>query len=281
MATLLGKTPHSPCPIPTTSTHPSQKLNDVVAVLFDPHFFVSDAQHELRRRSLKTSGPKTALLQRLFDALEAEYARGWTLGYLLNTKLLPFDGKGFDPRRLAGHHVKGYSWNRDGVMTLELSDGEDVTILADKSFDECVEIKMDHDLFWALHTLDGLKAVPRCLVDHPLLITEAATGVRKDRWGKEAGTVFGVRLEGMRAISFFFLAGKSSSREDRVCGDVRLAENRILCQDMRVLHGCDEMVVEDVGKWPMMDNETAEDMRVLHGSEMCVWGELDVHPRRF
>ena len=100
MATLLGKTPHSPRRIATFNL-PSQKMNDEVVVLYDPFFFVSDAQHELSKRQLEMSGCQDDLLCRLFEALEGEHAEGWTSGYLLNTKTLPFNGKGRDLRSLS------------------------------------------------------------------------------------------------------------------------------------------------------------------------------------
>ena len=243
-------------------------MNDVVAVLSDPFFFASDALHELSKRKLKASGSKDDVLWRLFEALEAEYAEGWTLGYLLNTKILPFNGKGRDPRSLVGHHVEGYKRDGDDIMILELFDSEDVTILSNNSSADNARIKMDHDLFWALHALDGMIAVPRNLAREPLRIIEAVTGVRRNRWGKETGAVFGLKLEGMRTISFFFLAGEAFVREDRICGDVWLAENDVLREDTRMLHGGDEMVLDEVvGGW-MTEDETGEleeDMRGLHG----------------
>lgn len=272
-ATLLGRTPHTPRQLPTSDL-PSEKMNDVVAVLSDPFFFISDAQHELSKRELKVSGSKDDLLWRLFEALKTEHAEGWTLGYLLNTKILPFNGKGRDPRSVIGHHLEGYRRDEEGIIVLKLSDGEDVIILSNKSSNDCAKIKMDDDLFWALHTLDGMKAVPRNLAKKPLLITGAATGVRKNRWGKEAGTVFGLKLEGMRAISFFFLAGEPSIREDRICGDVWLAENDVLREDFRMLHGGDEMAVEEARKRQVMEEESIgleEDMRGLHGQCDDAW----------
>lgn len=267
MATFLGRTPRTPRHIPT-SNQSSETMNDVVAVLSDPFFFISDAQHELSKRQLKVSGPRDVLVQRLFEALEAEHADGWTLGYLLNTKILSSHSKGRDPRRLIGHHVEGYRCDGDGIITLELSDGENVTILHNQTSNTTGRIKMDDDLFWTLHTVDGLKAVPRNLKKSTLLITEAVTGVRKNRWGKEAGTVFGLRLEGMRGISFFFLASEASIREDRVCGDVWLAENDVLRDDIRMLHGGDEEVIEEWRKMWVMEDECLgleEDLRGLHG----------------
>ena len=264
MATLLGRTPQKPRQIPPSNLS-SQWMNDVVSVLTDPFFFTSDVQHELRKRHLNVSGAKNVLLQRLFEALEAEYAKGWTSGYLLNTRIVPFPGTGRDPKSLIGHHVQGYRCDGDSVITIELSDGEDVTILSDKT-SKCAKIKIDDEIFWSLHTLDGMKAVPRNLASKPLLIVEAATGVRKDRWGEEAGTVFGLKLEGMRAISFFSLAGGSSIREDRTCGNVWLSENRILHEDLGMLHG---MMVEEVKEERLMVTETRgleEDMRDLHGN---------------
>lgn len=112
-----------------------------------------------------------------------------------------------------------------------------------------------------------MKAVPRDLAKKPLLITDAVNGVRKNRRGKEAGTVFGLRLEGMRAISFFFLAGDVFLREDRMCGDVWLAENDVLREDVRMLHGGDEMAVEEVRERVVTEDaamELEEDMRGLH-----------------
>ncbi|KAF6220069.1 hypothetical protein HO133_010827 [Letharia lupina] len=267
MATLLGKPPHTPRRIATFNL-PSQKMNDVVAVLYDPFFFVSDAQHELSKRQLETSGCQDDLLCRLFEALERELAEGWTFGYLLNTKTLPFNGKGRDPRSLVGHHVEGYKCDGDGILIMELCDGEDAAILSIRASDGYAKIKMDDDLFWALHSLDGMKAVPRDLVKKPLLITEAVIGVRKNRWGKEAGTVFGLKLEGMRAISFLFLAGKASAREDRIHGDLWLAENDVLREDISMLRGGDETMVEEVRKTGVMAIEhrgLQEDMRGLHG----------------
>lgn len=266
MTTLLGRNPHNSRPLPTSNLI-SQGLNDVVAVLSDPSFIISDAQYELSKRKQKASGSKNELLWSLFEALEAEHAEGWTLGYLLNTKILPFNGKGRDPRSLVGHHIEGYHCDGDGVMILELSDGEDATVLSHKFSNGCAKIKMDDDLFWALHILDGMKAVPRDLAKKPLLITDAVNGVRKNRRGKEAGTVFGLRLEGMRAISFFFLAGDVFLREDRMCGDVWLAENDVLREDVRMLHGGDEMAVEEVRERVVTEDaamELEEDMRGLH-----------------
>lgn len=263
---LRGRNPHIPRHIPITSFS-SQMMADVVAVLSDPYFFISDAQHELRKRKLKVSGSKKVLLQRLFEALGAEHAEGWTLGYLLNTKIVPFHSKGRDPRSLIGHHVEGYGRGRGDIMVLELSDGKNVTIHSSRSPDTCARIKMDDYLFWTLHTLDGIEALPRRLTNKPLLIIEAVTGVRKNRWGKEAGTVLGLRLEGMRAIGFLFLGSESLIREDRICGDVWLAEIDVLREDIRLLHGGDEMVVQEKVEVRIQEDEAIwlEDMRAMHG----------------
>ena len=58
MATILGRSPHTPRPIPTSNV-PSEKMNDEVAVLSDPSFFGPDAQHELEKRKLEASGSET------------------------------------------------------------------------------------------------------------------------------------------------------------------------------------------------------------------------------
>ena len=267
---LLGRVPHSPRPIPTTSGLRSQQMNDVVAVLLDPFFFVSDAQHELSKRNLTLSGSKDDLLWRLFETLETDFAEGWTLGYLLDTKILPPSAAQFDPRSLIGHHVAGYRCEGPGAIVLELSDGEDLTILSTKSSDDCSQIKLDHNLFWALHTLHGMHIVARNLARKPLLITDAAAGVRKDRWGKEAGTVLGLKLTGMREMSFFFLGAPVSLREDRMCGDVWLARNDVLREDLSVLHGGDEMVGDvvkkEMGATGDDDEGLVGDLRGVHGS---------------
>lgn len=65
---------------------------------------------------------------------------------------------------------------------------------------------------------------------------------RKNRWGEEVGIVFDLGLKGMRGISFFFLAADASFREDRVCGDVWLAENDVLRDDIRMLYRGDKVV---------------------------------------
>ena len=266
-ATLRGRNPHTPRHIPITE-YSSQTIADVVAVLSDPYFFICDAQHELSKRQMKLSGSKNVLLQRLFEALEAEYVEGWTLGYLLNTKIVQFRGRGRDPRSLIGHHVEGYKCDGDGIMILELSDGEDVTICSNRAADTCARIKMDDDLFWAFHTLNGMEAVPRRLANKPLLVIEAVPGIRRNRWGTEAGTVLGLKLAGMRAIAFLFLAAEASIHEDGVCGDVWLAENDGLREDIRLLHGGDEMVLQEGGDRRMEEDEAVrldEDMRVMHG----------------
>ena len=266
---LHGRVPHSPRQIPTTSGLRSQNMNDVVAVLLDPFFFISDAQHELSKRNLTLSGSKDDLLWRLFEALETEYAEGWTLGYLLDTKILTPSTAQFDPRNLIGHHVAGYRCEGAGVIVLELSDGEDLTIVSTKSNDDCSQIKLDHDLFWAFHTLQGMHIVSRNLTQKPLLITDAAAGVRKDRWGKEAGTVLGLKLTGMREMSFFFLGASVSVREDRICGDVWLARNDVLREDLSVLHGGDDMVGDvvkkEMGGTGDEDEGLVEDLRGVHG----------------
>ena len=254
-------------------------MHDVVAVLSDPFFFTCDAQHELQKRNLETSGPKATLLHRLFEALEAEYTDGWTLGYLLNTKILqPNNNQGRSPRSLIGHHIEAYNYNdRARILTLQLSDGEDATILSyNDSHDDGAKIKMDHDLFWTFHTLDGMKAVPRNLATKPLLITDAVEAVRRDRWGNVAGLVFGLKLQGMKEISFFSLAGKGCGREDRLCGDVWLGENEVLREDIRMLHGGEEMLVQESKDELVSEEEEEmvgleEDLRDLHGYGDDAW----------
>lgn len=227
MTTLLGRTPYSPRTIPA-SNPASQNVYDVIAVPSDPFFFVSDAPHELSKRKLEVSGSKDDLLWRLFEALEAEIAEGWTLGYLLSTKPRPFNGKGRDSRSLIGHHLEGCNSPRDGTMILELSAGETVTLPSNKPTDHRATIKMDHDLFCARHTLDGTNAAPRNPVKKPLPTTEIVAGARKHRREKDAGTACSLKREGMRAASFLsparVLAGEASVREDRMCGHVWRAE---------------------------------------------------------
>ena len=69
-------------------------------------------------------------------------------------------------------------------------------------------------------------------------------------------------------MAFLFLAGEASTREDQVCGDVWLAENDVLREDIRLLHGGGEMVFQEGGDRRMEEEEAIrleEDMRVMHG----------------
>ncbi len=264
MATLLGRNSHNPRRIPTSNL-PSQKMNDVVAVLSDPFFFLSNAELELKKRNKESSGSKDALIQRLYEALEAEFAQGWTLGYLLNTKVSGGHGRGSDPRSLVGHHIKGYSYFGEGTIILTLSDGDDVTIQSKNQPN--TGIKMDNDLFWALHTLDGMKAVPRDFAQRPLLITEAVTGMRRDR-SRRVWIVFGLKLEGMRVPSFFFQSREVLERVDMVCGDVWMEKDDVPRQDSRMLQGSDETLIEDGRERRTTKDESVElekDLRGLHG----------------
>ena len=86
------------------------------------------------------------------EALGSEYADGWTLGYLLNIKIVPFNGRGRDPRMLVGRHVTGLSGWDDNTVTIMLSDDEDQTIVCQAADVEDVNFGIDQELFGLFYT---------------------------------------------------------------------------------------------------------------------------------
>ena len=68
---------------------------------------VRDLQHELRKRSLPITGIRADLTRRLIEALRADFDDGWTLGKLLDGKLIPFKDDGINPQTLVGLHLTG------------------------------------------------------------------------------------------------------------------------------------------------------------------------------
>lgn len=166
---------------------------------------VPELRQELRRRSLDDKGQKTRLWNRPMDDIRREYANGWTCGYLLNIKKIPFNGCGRDPQTLVGRHVTGLRANGSNRLTIMLSDGPDQTVVYQTSYsplsdDDELHLGLSGGLFRLLRTSSD---EPRTYEEEPLLITEAATAVCKSHQGKEAATIFGIKLEGMKNMALF------------------------------------------------------------------------------
>ncbi|CAD6594528.1 MAG: hypothetical protein ASARMPREDX12_009295 [Alectoria sarmentosa] len=162
---------------------------------------VRELQHELRKRGLPVSGIKKDLRRRVMEALGSEYADGWTLGYLLNMKIIPFNGRGRDPQTLVGRHVTGLSgWDDDNTMTIMLSDDEDQTIVCQAADADDLNFGMDQELFDLFYTSSNEE---RTYEKKPLLVTEAAMALCKDHQGVVAATILGIKLAGMKEMGFF------------------------------------------------------------------------------
>lgn len=157
-------------------------------------------QHELRKRGLPVSGIKKDLRNRVMEALRSEHADGWTLGYLLNIKIVPFNGRGRDPQTLVGRHITGLSGWDDNTVTIMLSDGEDQTIVCQAADADDLNFGMDQELFDLFYTSSNDE---RTYEKKPLLITEAAIALCKDRQGVVATNIVGIKLAGMKEVGFF------------------------------------------------------------------------------
>lgn len=160
---------------------------------------VRKLQHELRKRDLPVSGIKD-LRKRVMEALRSEYADGWTLGYLLNIKIIPFNGRGRDPQTLVGRHVTGLSNWDDNTMTIMLSDDEDQTIVCQAADADDLNFVVDQELFTLFYTLSKKE---RTYEKKPLLVTEAAVALCKGHQGAVAATILGIKLAGMKEMGFF------------------------------------------------------------------------------
>ncbi len=109
----------------------------------------------LRSRGQYDRGRKPALQKRLVEGLRKDYAEGWTHGRVLNTKIVPFNGRGRDPKELIGLHLKSVqlTGRRYGVLggTLRITDGEDQFIMMRPSPRVATGICVDfEDSYWNL-----------------------------------------------------------------------------------------------------------------------------------
>lgn len=188
---------------PLTTLSPSNQMDK--ATLEVDTLTVRELQHELRKRGLSVTGIKRDLRKRVIKALRSEYAEGWTLGYLLEIKIIPFNGRGRDPRTLIGRHVTGLGEIEDNKMVIMLSDGEDPTIVCQASDADDLEFHMDEELFRLFHTSSGES---RTYVKNPLLVTDATIALCKNIQGVAAATIFGIKLAGMKEMAFINVLDK-------------------------------------------------------------------------
>ncbi len=161
-------------------------------------------RHELRKREINAFGSKVDLRIRLMAALRREYDSGWTCGYLLSIKIIPFNGCGRDPQTLVGRHVAGLRAKGSNRLTIMLSDGPDQTVVYQTSYsplsdDDEMHLGLSGGLFRLVRTSSDESQT----YDQPLLITEAATALCRNHQGKVAATIFGIKLEGMEQMAFF------------------------------------------------------------------------------
>ena len=164
---------------------------------------VWELQHELRKRGLLVSGIKKDLRERVVEALRSEHADGWTQGYLLNTKTISFNGRGRDPRTLVGRSVTGLGVGQDNTMVIGFADGEEAVVVCQASDADDLIFFYNEELFDIFNTSSNQ---PRTYEKKPLLITEAATALRKNYQGVVAATVLGIKLAGMKKMAFIGIA---------------------------------------------------------------------------
>lgn len=179
---------------------------------------VSELQHELRNRGLPVSGIKEDLRRRLIEALRMDYDDGWTLGYLLNTRIIPFSSKGIDPQTLVGLHVERVR-AENGTIRILISDGDDLTIFAQPSSVAIDPVRVRWD---AEYSSSGYRKPSK---ESPLCVLEAVMAERKNDQGEVSGVLFGFRLERMEKIMLFGCA-KGKEAPSNPMGDVYLEADK-------------------------------------------------------
>ncbi len=211
----------------------------------------------LRSRGQYDRGRKPALQNRLVEGLRKDYAEGWTHGRMLNTKIVPFNGRGRDPKELIGLHLKSFQLigRRYGVLggTLRFTDGEDQVIMMRPSRRVATAICIDfEDSYWnswgyCVGREDEYQWEREERVwekeevwRKPAPIIEAVRGIRRNSQDESTSVVLGLRCEGMSKMGFFCC---EATRPTLLYtypsyGDIWLAddEERGLA-DIRLLHG--------------------------------------------
>lgn len=236
---------------------------------------VRKLQHELRKRGLLVSGVKEDLRKRVIKALQSEYSDGWTRGYLLNTKIVPFNGRGRDPQTLVGRFVTELGETEDNSMAIMLADGEEAIIVFQASDADNLDFWIDDELFDLFFTSSYEH---RTYGKKPLLVTEAATGVRKNYQGVVAATVLGIKLAGMKEMAFFNIPDCDDFDNipdgyeswSKLGADVWLAADGKVELEGESLRSKNKAVVQDstnsllAGKYTPIKNEGFEDCMVWH-----------------
>ncbi|CAF9914932.1 hypothetical protein IMSHALPRED_002284 [Imshaugia aleurites] len=168
----------------------------------------SAIRDELRQRRLNDSGYEPDIQNRLIASCARDFTAGWTMGDLLDTRSVPFNGEGRNPQELVGRHLKRLIGNANGTVTLELSDAADRQVLLKSSGEEvndgfphlpAVRVLYDNYIRESFCHSSGKES--------PHLIVEATMGLRRKYHGGPTFTVIGIKCEGMKTMKFFWPAG--------------------------------------------------------------------------
>ena len=155
---------------------------------------VRQLQHELRKRKLIVSGIKADLRTRLVKALRTDFHNGWTCGYLLNMRLIPFNGDGIDPLTLVGLYITSIDECRSrGNAKLSFSNGDSVFIFSRPATTAADPV--------CVYYCDSSPILKSPCARSPMRILEAAMAkidiLIADSWPFLLDTVFVLKVEGM------------------------------------------------------------------------------------
>ena len=151
---------------------------------------VHELQHQLRTRSLAVTGIKSDLRRRVIETLRTDYDDGWTCGYLLNIRRIPFSGDGIDPQTLIGLHVTGIDEARSrGNVKLSFSNNNHLFVFSRPTTIAADPVIMYRDVE---ARLSGWPCA-----ESPMRIVMVAMAEWKDDEGKLSWMFFVLRVEGI------------------------------------------------------------------------------------
>ena len=150
----------------------------------------SEVTQELRTRNLAVTGIKSDLRTRLIEALRTDYDDGWTCGYLLNIRCIPFSGDGIDPRTLIGLYIIGVDEARSrGNVKVCFSNSDSVFVFLRPTTTTA-------DLV-CVFFYDLAPMLKWPYTQSPMRILEIAMAERRNEGGRVSNTFLVLRLEGM------------------------------------------------------------------------------------
>lgn len=144
--------------------------------------------------------------------MREDYNKGWSFGEHLDTRIVPFAGKGFDPRRLVGCRVVYYRQVGPGYENGPF--GSANVEIVGEGFSGCILVKAFSTDGWLDTMLEidsgciefphltGIDSEARPIFSEPKKVIEAASGLRRNLCGQIISRVVGLRLEGMHHMSF-------------------------------------------------------------------------------